>query len=114
MILDLYRNPLHKGLLAGATHSHKGLNPTCGDEITIYAIVNDDVIQEVTYTGDGCAISQAAVSLVADTVVGMNVTEIETLGQAYVNDLLGVDITPTRVKCALLGLQTLQKAVHID
>lgn len=112
MILELYRHPRNKGLLANASHSKKGFNPTCGDEITVYVSVQDGKIKDARYTGDGCAISQAAVSLVTDEIKGKSIAEVQEMNKDTINRLLGVEITPTRLKCSLLGLETIQKALN--
>lgn len=109
-ILDHYRHPHNTGRLENADISHRELNTSCGDDVRIYVkLDNGGAIREIRFDGRGCAISQAAVSMLTDHVQGMAADEIMKLGQSDVTKLLGVPIGPMRSKCATLGLKTLQK-----
>jgi len=108
-IIDLYNAPPHKKNLLDATHQANGNNPTCGDLITIQAIVKDNCIVDISYTGEGCAISQAALNLLINEIVGKNITDIISYTFEDVQTLLGVDISHARSNCATLGLRTCQK-----
>ena len=87
------------------------LNPLCGDELTVkLAVGEDDRIEGVRFEGHGCAISQAAASMASDEVTGMKVSEVLALDREFVLDLLGIEISAQRMKCALLSLKVLKSA----
>jgi nitrogen fixation NifU-like protein len=87
------------------------LNPLCGDELTVkLAVGEDERIEDVRFEGHGCAISQAAASMASDEVKGMKIGDLLTLDRSFVLDLLGIDISAQRMKCALLSLKVLKGA----
>ena len=111
-IIDHYKNPHNKKELNGCSLSHKELNPICGDEITIYFKIDDNnVVTDVTFTGDGCAISQASVSMLTDYMKGMSVSDVKEVNSDKIMELLGIPISHTRIKCALLSLKTVHGAL---
>ena len=110
-ILEHYRRPHNFGQLDGATASQEGANPLCGDRITMQLRVRGGVIDGVAFTGRGCAISQASASLLTDEIKGKPVTDAAAMSSQDVLDLLGIEISPARLKCALLSLDTLQQAL---
>jgi len=113
-ILEHYRRPHNFGVIEAPTASFEGANPLCGDRITMQIGVADGVMQRVGFTGRGCAISQASASLLTDEIKGKPLAEIEKLRVDDVLDLLGIEISPARLKCATLSLDTLQHALADD
>ena len=113
LILDHYKNPRHHGLLADADASAEGQNPLCGDEITVSVRLGDgDVIEDVGFEGRGCAISQAATSMLTDLVRGRTAQDVAAMPKDELLDELGIPLTPVRLKCAILGLGVLKLALH--
>jgi nitrogen fixation NifU-like protein len=110
-ILEHYRRPHNFGVIDEPTASFEGSNPLCGDRITLQISVRDGVVERVGFTGRGCAISQASASLLTDEIKGKPVTEVEAFRADDLLDLLGIDISPARLKCAMLSHETLQKAL---
>lgn len=111
IILDHYRNPRNHGILEHPTHQAKGLNASCGDKLQMDIVVKNDIIEEVRFSGVGCAISQASASLLTESIAGRPVQEILALGPQDVLALLGVTLSPSRIKCGLLSLETLKKTL---
>src|SRR5436309_10408283 len=114
VILDHYKNPRGHGELADADAQADGQNPLCGDEVSIYVAFGEDgdTIDEVKFSGRGCAISQAATSMLMEMVKGRSATEVATLPRDDLLEEIGIPLTPVRLKCALLGLWTLKVALH--
>lgn len=104
-ILDHYQHPHHFGELDDASFEAEGLNPTCGDELKVQVRVDDEQrVVDVAFTGNGCAISQASMSILSDELVGKTLSQIAELDRDYMMELIGIQLSPARVKCALLGL----------
>jgi nitrogen fixation protein NifU and related proteins len=114
VILDHYKNPRGHGLIEGADAHADGQNPLCGDEVSIYVAFEPDgeTIDEVKFKGRGCAISQAATSMLMEMVRGRSATEVAGLPRDELLEEIGIPLTPIRLKCALLGLSTLKLALH--
>ncbi|HKI57967.1 MAG TPA: SUF system NifU family Fe-S cluster assembly protein [Trueperaceae bacterium] len=126
VILEHYRRPHHRGRLEDASHTQEGVNPSCGDELTLYLRVEDGVIRDVAFEGEGCAISQASASLMTDALEGVSVERARTLSGAFkamiqgepptedLGDLAllqGISKLHARVKCASLAWNTLDTAL---
>ena len=114
VILDHYKNPRGHGVIEDPDAEAEGKNPLCGDEVTIYVAFGEDgeTIEEVKFSGRGCAISQAATSMLTEMVQGRKATEVATLDKDELLDEIGIQLTPIRLKCAMLGLTTLKLALH--
>ncbi len=107
-ILEHYRRPHNFGVIDNPDASYEGANPLCGDRITMMLGIRDGRVAEVAFTGRGCAISQASASLLTDEVKGKTVEEVEKITSADLLDLIGVEISPARLKCAMLSHDSLQ------
>ncbi|WP_436929276.1 Fe-S cluster assembly sulfur transfer protein SufU [Halosimplex halobium] len=114
-ILDHYKNPRNYGELEEATYTHVGENPMCGDTIEMDVVLDDaeETIERVAFRGDGCAISQASASMLSEQLAGMSVEELQEMDRDDVIDMLGVDISPMRVKCAVLAEKVAQDGAEI-
>jgi nitrogen fixation protein NifU and related proteins len=114
VILDHYKNPRGHGTIEDADVSAEGQNPLCGDEVSIYVSFEpgSDIIDEVKFSGRGCAISQAATSMLMEMVEGRSAAEVASLTKDDLLEELGIPLTPVRLKCAILGLTTLKLALH--
>lgn len=113
VIIEHYKNPDHRGQLDPHDISFEDENPLCGDHIRIDLRVDKDgKITDVAFDGHGCAISQSSADLLLDSVLGKTVDEVKKLTKADVLDLLGIELGPVRLKCALLPLKILKAGVY--
>ncbi len=113
VILDHYKAPRNHGLLDPADAIAEGQNPLCGDEITVTVRFGEgDVLEQVGFEGQGCAISQAATSMLSELVVGRTAQEIAVMPKDELLEEIGIPLSPVRLKCALLGLGVLKVALH--
>jgi nitrogen fixation protein NifU and related proteins len=111
-ILDHYKNPRNFGRLEHPDISHEEDNPLCGDVIGMDFRVRDGVIEDVRFHGRGCAISQASASLLTERIKGLALDEAKKINKADVLGELGIDISPARIKCALLSLKVLKVGAY--
>jgi nitrogen fixation protein NifU and related proteins len=109
-ILDHYRNPRNFGQIENPDAQAEDLNPLCGDQIRIQLKVDDGVIRDLKFSGKGCAISQASTSMLTEAVKGMKLEDAAKLSKDVVLENVGIGISPTRLKCAMLGLRVLKSA----
>ena len=110
-ILDHYHNPRHYGILDHPTHQSDTKNISCGDALHMDIIAKDGIIKDIGFYGNGCAISQASASLLTEAVCGKLLIEVEQWKTEDVTKLIGIELSPNRLKCALLSLETLHKAL---
>jgi nitrogen fixation NifU-like protein len=111
-ILEHYRRPHNFGTLAAPDAVHEGYNPLCGDRITMMLAIDGDVVKDVAFTGRGCAISQASASMLTDQIKGKPVGDVAALTNGDVLEELGIEISPARLKCALLSIETVREALN--
>jgi nitrogen fixation NifU-like protein len=114
VILDHYKNPRGHGVIEGADAEAEGQNPLCGDEVAIYVQfgADGDTIEDLKFRGRGCAISQAATSMLTEMVKGRKATDVAAMPRDELLEEVGIPLTPVRLKCALLGLGVLKVALH--
>lgn len=108
-LLDHYHNPRNFGLKDGFDIEVKGNNPLCGDRLTIRLKTKDSVIEDVSFDGDGCAVSVASASIFLDSAMGMTLDAVKNFSENDLIKMLGVEISPARIKCATLVLDTIKK-----
>ena len=113
-ILDHYKNPRNFGTIKDASVHHHEKNPLCGDELDFYLIIDENnKVADVKINGHGCAISQASASMLSEKVKGMSLKDAERLTKEDILEMLGIELSPVRLKCALLSLDTLKNSILI-
>lgn len=111
-VLDYYQNPRNYGEMEQPDMSMQGGNPGCGDIITVYLKFKNDRVEEISFTGNGCTISQAAASMLTEILPGKTMAEINELNYHLLEDLLGEELVKMRPKCSTLGLDTVRFAIQ--
>lgn len=111
VLMDHYRHPRNRGRIANSDFSSASHNPSCGDSVQFEGLIHDGVVTELAFEGKGCVISQAMASMLTQKVLGKAVNEILALDKEYVMSILGMELGPTRLKCALLPLEALQQGL---
>lgn len=113
VIIDRYKNPHKRGQLDPHDYSYQDDNPLCGDVIRIDLRVDDsDTITEAAFSGEGCAISQASADLLTESLEGKSLEQVKEMSKQDVLDLLGIELGPVRLKCALLSLKVVKAGVY--
>lgn len=112
VILDHYKNPRHRGTLDPHDYSYEDSNPLCGDEVRIDVRVKDGTVDEIAFSGQGCAISQASASILTEMVEGRPLDEVKALGKDELLEEIGIQLSPARLKCALLSLKVLKAGIY--
>ncbi len=113
IIIDRYKNPQHKGTLDPHDISFEDDNPLCGDHIRVDLRVDENQnVSEASFSGQGCAISQASADLLMESIIGKPIEEVKKMNKQDILDMLGIELTPVRLKCALLSLKVLKAGVY--
>ena len=111
-ILDHYKHPHNKGLIEDAEIKYTENNPLCGDVITVNLKLNGLKVGDIKFSGNGCAISQSAASMLTDEIKGKTLEDVKKINREDIADLLGIDIGPVRTKCAVLGLVAIKEGIN--
>jgi nitrogen fixation NifU-like protein len=111
ILLEHWKNPKNSGTLKNKSARSFALNPSCGDKIAMDVLIEKGKIRDVKFTGEGCVLSQASASMLTEYAKGRSVKELQTLDVAFMQHLLEIPLTPVRLKCVLLSLEVLQKAI---
>lgn len=111
-VLFHYRNPMNKGKLEKPTFSAIDSNPLCGDEVEVQVRVKSGRVEDARFSGSGCAISQASASMLTESVKGKSVEELKRLSKGDIFKLIGIELSPARMRCALLPLRALKVGLY--
>ena len=113
IIIERYKSPIYRGELNPHDISFEDDNPLCGDHIRVDLRLNDNgFVTEAAFSGQGCAISQASADLLMEFVIGKSVDDVKNLNRDDLLDLLGIELGPVRLKCALLSLKVLKAGAY--
>ncbi|HEY6041424.1 MAG TPA: SUF system NifU family Fe-S cluster assembly protein [Anaerolineae bacterium] len=112
VILDHYQHPHNRGLLPDPDITYEDSNPLCGDKIRIDLKVRDGIVEDVRFSGKGCAISQASASMLTDEIKGKSLADVKKIGKEQILEMLGIPLGPSRIKCALLSLKVLKAGAY--
>lgn len=110
-ILDHYKNPRNFGKLKGADACYHLDNPLCGDAVDVFVKLRNNKVEDIKFIGEGCAISIASMSMLSEKIKGESVEKVLKINQEDITKMLGASLTPTRLKCAMLGLEALRKSL---
>lgn len=112
IIIEHYKNPGYRGHLDPHDILFEDNNPLCGDHIEITLQVEDEMVKDARFDGHGCAISQASADLLVESIIGKPLEEVKHLNKEHILEMLGIDLGPVRLKCALLSLKVLKAGVY--
>lgn len=112
VILDHYQHPHNHGTLPDPDITFEDSNPLCGDKIRVDLKVENNIVKEVRFSGKGCAISQAAASMLTDELIGKSLDDIKKIDKDFIFEMLGIPLSPSRVKCALLSLKVVKAGAY--
>ena|SRR3989338_2093945 len=113
IILSHYKNPHHWGKLTEATNHANIANSSCGDKFEVGGIIESGNLADFRFSGEGCAISIATASMLSDYAIGKKITDLRKLDVSFILNMLGIELSPNRLKCALLPLEALHKLLNI-
>ena len=113
LIIDRYKNPRYRGKLDPHDITFEDDNPLCGDHIRIDLRVDENnIVTEALFSGEGCSISQASADLLVESIIGKKLEDIKQLNKGDLLEMLGIDLGPVRLKCALLSLKVLKAGAY--
>ncbi len=112
IILEHYKRPTFRGHIPNATITHEEDNPLCGDRIRVELLVEDGVVNDARFSGQGCAISQASADMLMEELRGKRLEDVQKIDKQFVLDMIGIPLTPARLKCALLSLKVVKVGAY--
>ncbi len=111
-VLDHYQHPRCHGTIESPDLTYEDANPLCGDRLRMDFRIRDNRIEQVRFSGHGCSISQAAASMLCERIEGRSLDEVKSIGRDDVLEMIGIELGPVRLKCALLALKTMKAGVY--